>query len=109
MRFVYFHLWQNAFVKGSHLHDLEEAINTKVRMGRYEKQGLGTTIDGLKADGQEVKTELDNTKLKVYLPKPLLPNSKVTFTMDFKTYYDNGATRRRMKMYDAWGLSLIHI
>ncbi len=101
--FVYFHLWQNAFVQGSHLHDLEEAINTKVRMGRYERKGLGTTIDNMKADGQTVKTELDNTILKVYLPKPLYPNSKVTFSMDFKTYYDNGATRRRMKMYDAWG------
>lgn len=103
LHFVYFHLWQNAFVSGSHLHDLEEAINTKVRMGRYEKQGLGTTIDVLKVDGQTVRTELDNTILKVYLPKPLLPNSKVVFAIDFRTYYDNGATRRRMKMYDAWG------
>lgn len=103
LRFVYFHLWQNAFVKGSHLHALEEASGVAARMGKYEKKGLGTVIDDLKIDGAELKMELDNTILKVYLPKPLYPGAKVKFTMNFKTYYDNGATRRRMKMYDAWG------
>lgn len=103
LHFVYFHLWQNAFVKGSHLHALEKASNTKIRLGRYEKEGLGTVVEKLTADGSEVKTELDNTIMKVYLPKPLYPGAKVRFVMDFKTYYDNGATRRRMKMYDAWG------
>lgn len=103
LRYVYFHLWQNAFVKGSHLHSLEKASGAKVRMGKYERKGLGTVIDGLTADGIAVKTELDNTILKVYLAQPLYPGGKVSFNMKFKTYYDNGATRRRMKMYDAWG------
>lgn len=103
LTFVYFHLFQNAFMKGSHLHDLEKAVKFNVRLGRYEAAGLGTVVENLKVDGSEVKTELDNTILKVYLPKPLLPNSFVKFTMDFKTYYDTGATRRRMKMYPAWG------
>ncbi|HTN46833.1 MAG TPA: M1 family metallopeptidase [Flavipsychrobacter sp.] len=104
LTFVYFHLFQNSFVKGSHLRSLEKAVQSYPRLGEREKNGLGTVIEKLKVDGQEVRTELDNTILKVYLPKPLLPNSSVQFTMDFTTYYDNGgSTRRRMKMYPAWG------
>lgn len=103
LHYVYFHMWQNAFVKGSYLHELERANKIKPRLGEYEAQGLGVVIEGLKVNNKEPKLELDNTILKVYLPEPLLPNSKVTFTMKFNTYWDMGATRRRMKMYDAWG------
>lgn len=104
LTFVYFHLFQNAFVKGSHLRQLEKATRSKPRMGKYEAEGLGTTISDLTVDGKAVETELDNTILKIYLPKPLLPGKAVKFAMNFKTYYDNGGTtRRRMKMYPAWG------
>jgi hypothetical protein len=103
LRFVYFHLFQNAFVKGSYLQNLQEELKVKTRMGKYEAAGLGTTVENLKVDGKEVRTELDNTILKVYLPQPLAPNTSVTFSMDFRTYFDNGSTRRRMKMYPAWG------
>lgn len=103
LTFVYFHLFQNAFVKGSYLKGLQHELKVDAKMGKYEAAGLGTVVENIKAEGQEVKTELDNTILKVYLPKPLYPNSSVTLTMDFKTYFDNGATRRRMKMYPAWG------
>ncbi len=103
LRYVFFHLFQNAFIKGSYTHQLEEANHTKPRLGRYEAQGLGITVEDLKADGQAVSTEMDNTILKVHLPRPLLPGSKVTFSMKFNTYFDRGGTRRRMQMYDAWG------
>lgn len=103
LTYVYFHLFQNAFAKGSHLHDMEMALNVKPRMGKYEAAGLGTTVENLKVDGKDVQVELDNTVMKIYLPKPLYPGKKISFSMNFKTYYDNGATRRRMKMYDAWG------
>ena len=103
LTFVYFHLFQNAFIKGSHLHDLEKASKFPTRLGKYEAMGLGTVVTNLKVDGKEPKVELDNTVMRVHLPKPLYPGGKVTFNMGFKTYYDNGATRRRMKMYDAWG------
>ncbi|XZF13878.1 M1 family metallopeptidase [Chitinophagaceae bacterium MMS25-I14] len=105
LTFVYFHLYQNAFVKGSHLHELEKANKAQIRLGKYEAAGLGTQISNLTVDGVPVQTELDNTVLKVYLPHPLLPNSSVTFSMQFKTWYDNGATRRRMQMYNAWGFT----
>lgn len=100
---VYFHLWQNAFVKGSYLRELEKANKLKARMGQYEASGKGCMVDSLLVNGKKAVTELDNTILKVYLPQPLLPGEKTTFTMNFETYWDNGATRRRMKMYDAWG------
>jgi len=103
LRYVYFHLYQNAFIKGSHLHDLELANNVKPHMGKKEAAGLGIVPDHIMVDGKKVKTELDNTIMKVYLPEPLYPGSRVVFKMGFNTYYDNGATRRRMQMYNAWG------
>lgn len=103
LRYVYFHLWQNAFVKGSYLHELERANNIKPRLGDYEAKGLGCVVEEINVDGEKVKLELDNTILKVYLPEPLMPDSKITLDIQFTTYWDNGATRRRMKMYDAWG------
>jgi aminopeptidase N len=101
--YVFFHLFQNAFIKGAYTHRLEAANHTRPRLGQYEARGLGITVEELKADGKAVTTELDNTILKVYLPHPLLPGNKVTFSMRFNTYFDRGGTRRRMQMYDAWG------
>ncbi len=103
LRYVYFHLYQNAFVKGSYLHDLELANMVKPHMGKKEEAGLGITTEDIMVDGQSVKTELDNTILKVYLPAPLYPRHKIGIKMSFKTYYDKGSTRRRMQMYNAWG------
>ncbi len=103
LTYVYFHLYQNAFVKGSYLHALEKTNKIKARLGKKETEGLGIVVKDLLVDGQQVRTELDNTIMKVYLPHPLYPHSKVTFAMVFDTYYDNGTTRRRMQMYDAWG------
>lgn len=103
LTFVYFHLYQNAFVNGSYLHELERANKVKVRMGRKEAAGQGTQIQELLVDGVVAQTELDNTILKVFLPKPLAPNSSTVLSLKFKTWWDNGASRRRMKMYDAWG------
>ncbi|MBS1782083.1 MAG: M1 family metallopeptidase [Bacteroidetes bacterium] len=103
LTYVYFHLFQNAFVKGSYLHNLEEEQKVGVKLGKYEAAGLGTVVENIKVDGQVAKVELDNTILKVFLNKPLYPNSGVTLSMNFRTYFDNGSTRRRMKMYPAWG------
>lgn len=102
--FVYFHLYQNAFVKGSYLHALEEAQKIKPRLGKYEAQGLGTIVENIQVNKTPVyRTELDNTILKVWLPKPLPPQQYITLELDFTTYYDRGGTRRRMQMWDAWG------
>lgn len=105
LHFVYFHLYQNAFIKGSHLHELEKANRTPIRMGHKEAAGKGIVIERISNKDQELRTELDNTILKVYLNKPLPPKGKTSFDIRFQTYYDRGATRRRMQMYDAWGFT----
>ncbi len=101
--FVYFHLFQNAFIKGSYLHNLEDEKGQKARLGKHEAAGEGTKVENILVDGEPAKTELDNTIMRVMLSKPLQPGRSVTITMKFKTWYDKGTTRRRMKMYDAWG------
>lgn len=100
LEFVYFHLYQEAFQPESYYDNLQENNKTKPRYGKYERQKLGTEVYTIRVNGQEVKTEKDNTILKVYLPSPLLPNSSVTFNINFKTYFDGGGSvRRRMKLF----------
>jgi len=101
--YVYFHLFQNAFIKGSYLHDLELANNVKPVIGKKHAAGLGIVVDGITVNGKPAVTELDNTIMKVYLATPLYPGEKAVLKMNFNTYYDATSTRRRMKMYDAWG------
>lgn len=100
---VYFHLYNNAQTKGSYLSDLYENNNYHLKYGKYRKQGLGTEIEELKVDGKSVKTELDNTVLKVMLPRILKSGESITFTLKFKTYFDKEAIRNRMKLFNTWG------
>jgi hypothetical protein len=102
--FVYFHLYENAFQPGSYTDDLHRNNGFDVKYGQYGSQKLGTTVADLSVDGQTVKSELDNTVMKVWLPKPMLPNTSVQFKMTFKTYFDPGTNiRSRMKMYKTFG------
>ncbi len=101
LRFVFFHLYQNAFQPESFAAELYEQNNYHNEFGKYEKQKLGTSIEQLSSDGILLKTELENTVLKVYLNTPLAPGNKVEFNIDFKTYFDSGSIRRRMKLYRA--------
>lgn len=104
LSFVYFHLYQNAFVKGSYYCSLNENNGVKPKFGKYEEQGLGTVVSKMQSNGADLKTELDNTILKVYLAKPLKSGESVTFDIDFKTYFQDGTNfRRRMKMFYSYG------
>ncbi|GIV40859.1 MAG: hypothetical protein KatS3mg034_0169 [Vicingaceae bacterium] len=104
LRFVFFHLYQNAFQPGSYYDDLNRRNYNLPKYGPYESQGKGTEILALKVENRDVKTELDNTVLKVYLPRPLPPGDEIVFDIDFKTYFDGyGNIRRRMKTFNAWG------
>jgi Peptidase family M1 domain len=101
--FVYFHLYSNAQAKGSYLSDLYKINNQKNKFGKYQQQGLGTKVDAMLQNGLELKTEEDNTIIKVYLSKPLKSGESTKLTYSFKTYYDSGSIRNRMKLFDAWG------
>lgn len=99
LTYVYFHLYQNAFQPDSYLDNLQKNNQVKPVYGKYEKQKKGTEISTIKINGIDLKTELDNTILKVYLPQALLPQQSIQFSIDFITYFDSGSTRRRMKKF----------
>jgi hypothetical protein len=100
---VYFHLYNNAQTKGSYLEDLYKNNNYKLKFGKYQQQGLGTNVSKITSDGADLKMEQDNTILKVFLKTPLKSGENTTFKINFKTYFDNGTIRNRMKLFNAWG------
>ncbi len=101
--FVFFHLYQNSFQPGSYLDELIKENGGIPKYGKYESKNLGTEISKMQSNGKDLKIEADFSVIKVYLSKPLLPISSVVFETEFKTYFDNGSVRRRMKFYNAWG------
>jgi hypothetical protein len=100
---VYFHLYQNAFQPGSYLDDLQKENGVRPRYGRYEAEKKGTEVFSVKTGNESLTPEMDNTIMKIKLPKALLPGSSITFNIQFKTYFDVGNTRRRMKVFNASG------
>ncbi len=101
--FVYFNLYQNAFQPGSYLDNLQRNNNAHPVYGKYERDKLGTVIDEIKSGEKGLRTLLDNTVIKVFLDAPIMPKAKKEFSIKFRTFYDNGSTRRRMKKYKSWG------
>ncbi len=108
LHYVYFHLYQNAFQPGSYLDNLNSNNKLKTKWGKkYEAKKLGTEVSSLLISNgireYEAQTELDNTILKVFLKSPLLPGTSINFKINFKTYFDSGSQRRRMKKFDVYG------
>lgn len=103
LSFVYFHLYSNAQNKDSYLSDLYKNNGYKLKYSKYREKNLGTVVETISLNGKELKTELDNTILKVYLPKPIPSGESVTFEIDFKTYFDQEVIRNRMKMFNSFG------
>ncbi len=108
--YVYFHLYQNAFQPGSYLDNLNKNNDYPVRYGPYESSGRGTVVEKLEVLGTNANEELyqpelvaDNTILRVNLKHALLPGSSMQFHIVFKTYFDTGNVRRRMKVFSASG------
>ena len=97
---VYFHLYQNAFLKGGYLENLNIANDFHQKFGKYEAAGLGTKIQSVKVGSNPLKYWIDFSIMKVMLAEPILPGGVITFDIQFATYFDNGGNqRRRMKMF----------
>ncbi len=105
LTFVYFHLYQNAFQPDSYYDNLQQNNKVKPNYSAYELAKKGTEIIKITAGGEEVKTELDNTILKVWLPKPLSSGQSIVFDIEFKTYFGDGSVRRRMKKFTSSGFT----
>jgi aminopeptidase N len=124
LRELYFHLYQNAFIKGSYLEQLNLANRFKQQFGKYEAAGLGTSIsyvkiieateapkvgEGYAADGYvsryDASYNIDFSIMRVQLKQALLPGKSIGVQIKFQTYFDDGGTqRRRMKLFkDNWG------
>ncbi|WP_035659694.1 M1 family metallopeptidase [Flavobacterium seoulense] len=98
---VFFHLYNNAFQPGSEMDlrsqnikdaDARMVKKTKVdgkevrenRIANLKPNEIGyLKISNFKQDGVEAKTKTIGTILEVILAKPILPNSKTTFTLNF--------------------------
>ncbi|MCU0421793.1 MAG: M1 family metallopeptidase [Bacteroidia bacterium] len=124
---VYFHLYQNAFIKGSYLESLNKANKFYQKFGKYEAAGKGTEIVSLQAsllaplpeatpetNGRpnidplitkiEAEVSIDFSIMRVKLKEPIMPGNKAQFIISFITYFDDGGDqRRRMKLFDAYG------
>ncbi|KFF07264.1 M1 family metallopeptidase [Flavobacterium reichenbachii] len=102
LRKVFYHLFPNAFQPGSEmdarLHSIKDPDGRMVNKvkgadGKEIKQSRIETlkpneigflkISNFKQDGVTAQTRTSNTVLEVTLEKPILPNSKTTFTLDF--------------------------
>ena len=102
LRKVFYHLFLNAFQPGSEmdarLHSIKDPdgrMVTKVKGadGKEIKQSRIETLKpneigflkviNFKQDGETAQTRVSGTILEVTLAKPILPNTKTTFTLDF--------------------------
>ena len=101
LRRVFYHLYNNAFQPGSEMDARVQAIadpdrrmasKTKVegkevresRIAKLKPNEIGyLKISNFKQDGVSAGTKEVGTILEVTLAKPILPNSKTTFTLDF--------------------------
>ena len=101
LRHVFFHLYQEAYVKGSHLE--EQMRGEGVDMRRLAKLPYaGTEVKSLLIGSDSLRTERDNTVLKAWLNDPLPPGERATFRIAFATHWSMSVPRR-MKLFDAWG------
>lgn len=91
---VYFHLYWNAF-KPNSMMDQRVAGQGKNGDSRLQKDGISRlasipkdqegaqNIHWIRQNGKDLKFEVQETIMKVYLAEPIKPNSTATFTMEW--------------------------
>jgi len=94
LKVVYFHLYWNAFKAGSMM-DQRVQSQGKNGDGRLQSGGVSRlasipkdqegfqNIHWIKQNGKDLKFEIQETIMKVYLNTPIKPNSSTTFTMEW--------------------------
>ncbi len=94
LKVVYFHLYWNAFKPGSMM-DQRVQSQGKNSDGRLQKDGVSRlasipkeeegqqNIHWIKQNGKDLKFEIQETIMKVYLNSAIKPNSSTTFTMEW--------------------------
>ena len=102
LKVAFFHLYSNAQNKDSYYSNLYKSNKLKLKFGKYESEDSGCYVKSIRVGNKELKTEVDNTVMKVILPAPLPPNGSITFHIKFQYFFDMGGTRNRMKMFFAY-------
>lgn len=95
LREVFFHLYANAAKPNSYLARLSGRGNRPLDRNR------GTEVARITMDGEEAAMEVDNTIMRVALPRPLLPGASTVLAYDFTTYWGGMG---RMKLFTHWGV-----
>ncbi len=103
LTYVYFHLYQNAFIPGSYYHQISLDNNRHLHFGTYQQKGLGTVVEDIYVDGIKHEEMLDNTIMRINLYRPILSQDSAVFEMRFKTYFNIDGGWGRMRLYERWG------
>jgi aminopeptidase N len=99
LREVFFHLYANAAKPGSYMEQL--GGDNRARGYAFKQDTTrGTEVRDMTVDGTTVQSEVDNTIMRVVLPKPLLPGASTVFRYAFTTHWGGMG---RMKLFNAWG------
>ncbi|WPP48580.1 M1 family metallopeptidase [Catalinimonas niigatensis] len=87
---VFYHLYFNAFQPGSMMdvrsrtiEDADRRVSDRIFYLNNDEIGF-QRIQSLKQNGKELSYEMSGTILEVTLDKPILPNGKATFDMEFQ-------------------------
>ena len=95
--YVYFHVYQNAFIPGSY-HDIFDSGkgNDNIRTLTKADHGGQTILSVQDGEGGSLSYTIDDTNMEVWLFRPLPPGEPAIFIIEFETKF-SGADARMHK------------
>lgn len=97
---IYFHLYQNAYIKGSYADLLRIENGEGGRYNAYQKAQKGLEVESVTCNQTYTPTvTLDNTLMHVQLQQPLVPGGQLRFDIKFNSYFDPNGGQSRMAMF----------